>query len=86
MIFDFNHTTVCFFFTMCNVILSKIHFELNCWVVLPQTQRWGNQMKNTREQKCEKKIQRDLTIGIFQRFRKVKFPKSTALFNEKMDN
>ena len=43
-------------------------------------------MKNTREQKCEKKIQRDLTIGIFQRFRKVKFPKSTALFNEKMDN
>ena len=43
-------------------------------------------MKNTREQKCEKKIQRDLTIGIFQRFGKVKFPKSTALFNEKMDN
>ena len=35
--------------------------------------------------KMWKKIQRDLTIGIFQRFRKVKFPKSTALFNEKMD-
>ena len=84
--FQFQSYNLCFFFTMCNIILSKIHFDLNCWVVLPQTQRWGNQMKNTRELKCEKKIQHDLTIGIFQRFRKVKLSKSTALFNEKMDN
>ena len=31
-------------------------------------------------------MQHDLTIGIFQRFRKVKLSKRTALFNEKMDN
>ena len=45
-------------------------------------------MKNTMECKCKKKkkIQRDLTVGIFQSVRKVKFPKRTASLNEKMDN
>ena len=35
--------------------VSKIHFDLNCWLVLPQTQRRENQMKDTMEYKYEKK-------------------------------